>query len=471
MTGSKWLITFVGVAALLTACDQTSVATTPAGVSLATASPPSVGPIPTPTATPEPARSASGIPLELDGQPVYVGLAGAVRAARSADDTPFLVGGWFQDGFMKQCEAIGPWPRLLSQCGSQIGADGWTSFTGPQGRFFWPGAQGIVEGVVGSGLRLPNDVGPAIVRVHTHDAQAASCPEESNLRPRCQQVMVVDAVLWTGDEWTDASPLTVMNAATLVAGQGIRERITLHDKSILTVDRRVAITPPAAPCPWPWPHQTYVIREDPRFGALLVFPTEAARIAAQPALAGGDLSCVVDPRVVRPGPPRWLAFENLLLLVFDEAAADALTASLTGKAKPLDSIPFPPASLDEAYRVVDDAEARRAMGDFGGDAILYGERSADDWYSHFQEDTYRRLEANALTYVIGPKRRIAVADIPPGDWAWIRTSAVASSLRLFVVDHPDSTDPALAREYVVAYRWRADLGGAWDVIAVSPPTS
>ena len=409
-----------------------------------------------PVASPDSGRDPTGIPTTLDGQPVNIGLAAVVHALTTTDAKPFLVGGWFNDARALTCSGgIGRDPSpLLSGCATVVGGDSpWgQSFPGPQGPMYWDGHE------------LPGRVGPSIVKVHTHDSRSAGCRAEN--RAQCRSVLVVDDVLWTGDEWTTTAPLSVVAAVGRLGGLNILSQFPTGPKGFLSVGRHVFTAPLAQPCPSPWPHEVFELHADPRFGVLAVFPDEAARTAAQGQLDPASPGCGDDPRVIRPDAATWVGVQNVLAQVFGADAAAHAEASLGGH-EPDRYLPLPAASLDESYRVVDDAEAARAAGFLDAEALAV-DRASNDWFPTYQQATYRRFTAHALTYVIGEGTAVTQTNVDAATWAAIKAAAVPGTARLYVVGHPDSTDPALGTEAVVAYEKVHPDIDTWGLI-VPPP--
>ena len=387
----------------------------------------------------ESARSGSRIPLELGGEPVFVGLAAAEHAARSADSTPFLVGGWMHDDSIHACSGgIAPIPKLLSGCETTVGPDAPPmTFAGSQGRLYW-GAH-----------RLDRTGSPAIVRVHTHDALANDCPAAQ--RAECDRTMAVEDVAWTGDAETATSPLSVAEAARLSTLTIILE-IKASANETDSVQRNLALTPVPGVCGAVWPSQTYAIRGDPRFGLFAVFETEAERRQAEGQLDATRLDCGLDHRVARPAAGSFFDHANVLIQVFaGKEVTDRLTEAFGPPGGELRFVPFPEASLDESFRMVDDAEASRLAGDLETFRI----REATDgggWSDPGPADAFKRLGANALAYEIDDSSPLAERDVSSKIWTYLQKVAVAGSARRFVVHHPASTDPALSTELFIAYR-------------------
>jgi hypothetical protein len=441
-----------------------AVAAIAGGCAIAASQPPgstgqtSMGPSASGAAT-STGRTASGIPETLDGQPVLIGLAAAVQADATTDASPFLVGGWFNDASMNTCSgggAIGRDPSpLLTGCATGIGAasppvDG--SAVGFGKHVFWDGKQ------------LPNGRAPAIVRVHTHDTRATKCRADS--RVVCNAVLVVEKVLWAGDAWTDATPVSVVDAVRTLESITIITEIKTGPQSTLSVQRRLFTTPLDAQCPSPWPHEVFQLRGDPRFGLIAIFPDEQARIDAQAALDPTTPGCATDGRIERPAPATWAAHGNVLVLVYGDDIRARTEAALDGSGDSGRYTPFPPASLDEAYRVVDDAEAGRATGSGDGEWLL--DSGKGDGGVNI-EDLYRRFQANAVDYTISDGRLVTKADVSAELWRELQLGAVPGTARLFVVDHPAATTPALRTETIVAFRLLDPGVDTWSLIVVPAP--
>lgn len=383
---------------------------------------------------------------------MYVGL-GAVARARAADDTtPFLVGGWFHDATLHVCSGgIGPVPVLLGGCDTTVGADApRMEFPGPQGRMYW------------GDVTLPRSAPPSIVRVHTHDARARDCPVGQ--RAACRLVLVVDDVVWSGDDVTRTAPRSVPEAVSLLGGVYLLSEFPLGPKSTLSVDRWLGVTAPPTACAAPWPRQTYAIHDDARLGLLAVFSDTASREAAQASLDPGVLPCGLDPRVSRPGAARFVAVENVLILVYDQDVADHLTTYIADPTVSQKYVPLPDASVDESFHLVDDVEALRLAGDVETLEVASG---SDGNWNTWQEVAVRRAAANALTYQIEDGQAVAAPDLPAATWEMIHKSGTPGSARRFVIHHRDSTDPALATEILVAFRLVHPDVDTWRIVLVA----
>jgi hypothetical protein len=412
-------------------------------------------------------RYPGGIPKSLDGQPVYLGLAAVVHAAATTDATPFLVGGWFDDGSRNMCSGGGitvgtPDPDLFrSGCATVVGGDS------PWGTYSWPGPQGWMAW---NGHSLPGGVGPSIVRVHTHDPLSAQCSAES--RASCEATLIVDDVRWTGDALTAASPISVVEAVARLDALSIQEQVPMAGGT-LSVMRYVFPTVREQPCPSPWPTEVFDLHGDPRFALLAVFPDEASRVAAQPQLESSD-TCPTDPRVVRPGAPLWVAQANVLVLVYGNDVAEA-TRKVLSTQSDFATIGFPAANVDESYRVVLDFLAARESGDLGaapglasadGSSTSKTPVASSTSYDAYLADAERRYVANALSFSIGPAQTPTKADVGAAAWKVLTTDAVPGTARLFEVDHPGSTVPALAHEVYVAYELKNPTVDSWALLLV-----
>jgi hypothetical protein len=402
-------------------------------------------------------RDPTGIPETLDGQPVTIGLAAVLYAQATTDATPFLIGGWFTDGSGNACSGgVGQDPSpLFNGCGTVIGGDspwGDYSFPGPQGRMFWDGHQ------------LPNGVGPSIVKVHTHDSRSADCRPET--QAQCLAIVVVNDVLWTGDERTNAGPISAAQAVQRLGRFEIEEFLP-QGNSTLGVGRHLFATPATGACQSPWPHDVFELHGDPRFGLVAIFPDEPARLVAQATLDALAPGCAADPRVVRPGKATWVGVANVLVLTYGPEVGPATKIVLNDNpGTQIPVVPFPPATLGESYRVVDDAQAARLSGNLDTDPVT--NPSSSDWFDAYTQDTYRRFEANALSYTIGQGRPPTSADMDSSQWAQLKVQAVPGTVRLYPVDHSQSTDPALAHEVIVAFEERDPGLDSWGFIVIDP---
>ena len=159
---------------------------------------------PLPTATLPSDRYSDGIPRAFDGQPVLRwGDALAMRDT-ATDATPFLTGVWLDVpvGIFSCPKGGGTDPRAPNS---------WITYGGCQFQLITADA-GSGSDAHQSGVdsfrfyKGTLTTGPAIMRVHLHDPRASQCGSQ---KPICDLVLIVDDILWTGDEFTNPHPLNV----------------------------------------------------------------------------------------------------------------------------------------------------------------------------------------------------------------------------------------------------------------------
>lgn len=150
-------------------------------------------------------RFADGIPRTWQGQPVLRGQAALDQAKAASDESPFLVAFWAGESGLINCNAQ---PQFDDPCKG-------TSNIGDE--------PGIPSDSLGPALHMEQATntghvapGPMIVRVHTHDPRALACTADQ--RASCQAVMVVDNILWTGDQATEPHPGTVSEVMAAFGG-------------------------------------------------------------------------------------------------------------------------------------------------------------------------------------------------------------------------------------------------------------
>ena len=129
-----------------------------------------------------PASAASGIAGEVA---VLRGAAIRDAAATATDETPFLIGGTISI-VMADCLVPPDFPEtpLLRVCGDgmMIG----------NGRGF--GGSPVVSDMLPTGPGLGFSEPAVVIRVHTHDERAATCPPAYLVE--CEHAIVVDQVVW-----------------------------------------------------------------------------------------------------------------------------------------------------------------------------------------------------------------------------------------------------------------------------------
>jgi hypothetical protein len=151
-----------------------------------------------------------GIPRRIGGQPILRGTAILGHVAESEDDTTFLVGGYV-NAFYADCyvEAGAPGSPLLAPCD-----DGFHLADAPPGANGGAGPRLVIGGTL---QLLPGSGSGVVLRVHVHDPRATECAPE--IRLRCEEAIVVEAVVWPAAEpaawlppWVGpATPAEVVN--------------------------------------------------------------------------------------------------------------------------------------------------------------------------------------------------------------------------------------------------------------------
>ena len=340
---------------------------------------------PAPT-SPPPASEATfpgGIPSSVGGEPVLIGLDGRLRVAQATDATPFLVAGWYAGHGGVVCTGgigpVGPEPARRARGCPRF------DVVGLPGRPYYPQA-----------ITLPEVDGPIVLRVHTHDPGAETCW----FVEACRQRLVVDAVAWSSDPSTFAAPFGPRAAIGQLLSIAFADQRPQADKSIAYVDEDIFTLPLACGPQWP---TLFGIHGEPRLGLLAVFPDSAARAAFQSSIEpAAGAACLADP-FPRHGDARWIARDNMLVLVFgDEATAAAIQKNLdlpvgNERKKP---IPLPDASLDLSLETMWDFLAARAAGETDhatGDRLARPQGDEQiDTYGEWKADTLRRAAVNAL---------------------------------------------------------------------------
>jgi hypothetical protein len=396
-----------------------------------------------------PGRYPGGIPTSLDGQPVYVGYGAVAHAADSGDDTPFLVGMWSYD--------LSNDRNGISCSGGSLFNDGDSAlntltYSGPCSL----GLSGSQPEAYALRAHLTTiswsvgakPAGPVILRVHTHDALAAQCTQAD--LSTCDTAMVVDQIVWSGDTWTQTEPVSVAQAVRRLTS------ITKAQPPNVAVDPwPLFVSSHPSDCPAPWPREVFDVRGDARFGLLAVFPDIASRQAAEASLDPGSPGCYTDPRIVRPGPPVWVGVDNMLALVYGDAslvkaATAAMDTPTTSPQSPDAFLPVSPLGVDDSYRVVADFETAcedAIINDcFPAQAVGNG--------NSYQAQVLVRFRANALSFIIGPAQPASETLVGASEWASL--GSAASTTQVYEVEHPDSTDAALASELILV-----DKQGPW----------
>jgi hypothetical protein len=258
--------------------------------------------------------------------------------------------------------------------------------------------------------------------------------------------MVVDEVVWSGDAWTQTDPVSVAQAVRRLTSITILKR-----KDSPANPYPLFVVGHQSDCPSPWPHEVFEVRGDSRFGLLAVFPDVVSRQAAEASLDPASPGCGPDTRIARPGSAVWVGVDNMLALVYgDTSVVKATTATLatptTSAQSPDAVLPTPTVSAEDSYAVVADYELARQVALLSVNFPFRASGNADP----YQADALARFRAGALSFAIGAAQPPTEALVGVDLWTYV--APVASTARVYKVDHPDSTDPALASELVLCYR-------------------
>jgi hypothetical protein len=410
---------------------------------------PSQEPVASGAAFVDPDRHAGGLPRQLDGLPVLVGLDAQLFASQVRDARHFLFGGWFDSRITLVCSGgIGPVDP------NPLGARGCPPYTieGAPGRLHFP-----------AGLSLPQGDGPIVLEAHSHDPSAATCLPEN--RVICSERVVIDAVRWFGDETTVAIPIGPNEARRRVLRLGIGEGRVQPDGSIAHVGADLFDV--AISCPPPWPTYIFRLHGDPRHGLIAVFRDVESREAFEKAIdPTGALACL-GTAFARAGPPRWVSLENLAVLTFgDDAFVAAIGRAMTaGQNEEVASVVLPVLPADRTEETLFDYLSARSAGLIRN---AWGERLVDpvdenqpadpfsdpvaDRYQGWIRDMLRRHAAGALA---GEVERLDVpldaGRIGPEATAFL-AQVRATNAKLYRVTYAGSAHPDLAVEEFVAYR-------------------
>lgn len=169
-----------------TASPPSGVANSPTAT-YAASPPPIATSSPAPNQSPGPGIGVRlderGVPIDIDGEPVFEGLDIRARIDQATDDSPFLIVGSISARGWANCPIPTDLPSsLLSTC------DGAYGFESNKG------GETYQIGLVFDDPDLATSASLIVLRVHVHDARATSCP--SAYRERCEQAVVVEARAW-----------------------------------------------------------------------------------------------------------------------------------------------------------------------------------------------------------------------------------------------------------------------------------
>ena len=401
---------------------------------------------PSPTQAPDTDHYPGGVPRMIQGEPVLIGLDAQANARDVSDDTPFLVGGWFDSHILNVCSG-GPGndPNpLASRACPRYTVDGLP------GRPFYP-----------DGTVLPDGDGAIVLRVHTHDPSAETC--DADTIDECRRRVVVEGVAWFGADVMPVGPLGPREAISRATGVFVMEWRPEGAASQTAIEDDVFTVPIA--CPSPWPTLVFSIHGDPRYGLVAVFPETAAREAFQAATApeaAGD--CLASP-IGRPADPRWVSHENVLALTYGDAAfAERLALELVGHDPGRPALPMTEPEVDRGLETVTDYLLARSSGQLDH---AWGERLGDEDYLGWTEDVFRRYAADALVGRIEAlDDEPTVARVGAAGAAAVRDPGVARA-RIYRVTYPNATDPALAMEEFLVIQVPESEFRDWQLIRIA----
>jgi hypothetical protein len=325
---------------------------------------------------------------------------------------------------------------------------------------------------VPSGTIDAGDV-PLVVRVHTKDAGAATCWPQ--LIEWCRSTVVLDAVVWQGDDSTQSTPLGPREAIGRVLSIVFGDRRAVADATTHFVDEPRFVMPIS--CETPWPTLVYAVRGDPRLGLLAVFRDPAERESFQAATAPAAGAACLNSAIERQNAPRWIGQDNILVLAFaDDATASSIASELAwveGEAR--EPIALPDASIDRSLEtLLDYLDSRGAGPNLDGDAprLTFGSiptkpdgNPAIDVDAGWSADVLLRYEANALEGVVE-----LVTDAPTRDQLGRAASIVdgtgATRVWLYRVTYPGATDPDLASETFAILQIADSTYRDWGIVRV-----
>ncbi len=160
-----------------------------------------------------PTMAISGVPAAVSPR---------VSAARFADGLPQSIGG---QQVLREAEVLAHVQAAESDAVFLIGA--WLDvYTGPRSCYINGCPSGIVASdEAGSGTSILTDgnttyqfatglrSGPTVLEVHVDDPRVAACPSAV---VACDRLIVVDKAVWTGDSFTDPTPLGIAEVGAAI---------------------------------------------------------------------------------------------------------------------------------------------------------------------------------------------------------------------------------------------------------------
>jgi len=422
--------------------------------------PPEPTPLPTPQGSLAPAaaeRQPGGFPAAIAGEPVFVGLAAEAHLHAASDDTPFLVGGWYDSHNVASCS-----PPVGQEGLDPLEARGCAAYS--------------VQGLPGSpiykdGFTMPDGNGPIVLRVHTRDPGASRCTPDG--RAFCLERTIVESVAWFGDAGTVAAPIGPTIARSMATSVFVTEWRPMAGGEQMAVAEDIFTVPIMCPAgltsETPWPTNLFSIHGDPRYGMVAVFSDTAAREAFQASTDPQVGSKCLDLVIERPAPPRWVGYENVLVLLFaDDAFANRLADVMPDLTKPQKALSLTDPGFDRTLGTATDYLIARSSGELDH---AWGNRLIDplggDGYQAWYADVFRRYAADALVGTIQvldetPTKTRVGAKV----WALLDRAGVTSS-RIVRVTYDHATDPALATEdYLVVHMPASEIHD-WQLIRIA----
>lgn len=402
-------------------------------------------------------RYPGGIPRSIEGEPVLTGLDAQARWQDATDDTPFLVGGWFDSHILDTCSGgIGPPdPNPLAARGCPG-----HHVDGLPGRVVYPDA-----------LEMPTGDGPIVMRIHTRDPRAATCT--AVYMDGCWQRTVVESVVWFGDTTTAAEPIGSNDARGRASGVFVMEWRPQPDGSQMAVSEDVFTLPIA--CPDPWPTLLFAAHGDPRYGLVAVFPDPSARERFQGSTAPEAAVACLGDAIQRPAPARWVGHDNVLVLAYaDDAFAASLEAVLADPRREQRANDMTDPALDRSLETVSDYLVARLSGLLGH---AWGERLIDPVVGEATEtesldapwrrDVFRRHAADALDGTIEAlDEKLSEGRVGPTAWRVLQDAGVTRA-RIYRVTYPHATDPALATEDYLVIQMPLSIFRDWQLIRIA----
>lgn len=277
-------------------------------------------------------RYADGLPRDIDGQPVLRGAAALAHAQAATDDTPFLIAGW-----LTYLPGVRSCPIQL------VGDTSWLHDCVTVGFSDIAGAEdpALTKAVTFRFDLSDLSSGPTVAEVEVHDSRASSC---GSATPACARLMVVQRIVWAGDQATAPGPLSFDAVQPVIRAVQESADITPYGPGSMLEDCGPDLS--AA--------RLYLVANKessvPAVTIVEIEPTSIARGRALSLATGLDgtlkpaaVACTVlstTPTSSRAVDYRWLAVQNVALLVrthhgptsADRAFLAALVTGLEGAA-------------------------------------------------------------------------------------------------------------------------------------------